>query len=150
MASQLRRGKRVGIDYGDVRVGVAISDMESILVSPLCTLKNDEQLISNLAKIIDEHEAIYVAIGSPIHLSGEASGKSTAVAEFAKTLKNHISSQIYLIDERLTSKSAAEQLHQVGIRSKEGRAIIDQIAAVNILNQALQLESSAKGLGTAL
>lgn len=150
MASQLRRGKRVGIDYGDVRVGVAISDMESILVSPLCTLKNDEQLISNLAKIIKEHEAIYVAIGSPIHLSGEASGKSTAVAEFAKTLKNHISSQIYLIDERLTSKSAAEQLHQVGIRSKEGRAIIDQIAAVNILNQALQLESSAKGLGTAL
>ena len=150
MASQLRRGKRVGIDYGDVRVGVAISDMESILVSPLCTLKNDEQLISNLAKIINEHEAIYVVIGSPIHLSGEASGKSTAVAEFAKTLKNHISSQIYLIDERLTSKSAAEQLHQVGIGSKEGRAIIDQIAAVNILNQALQLESSAKGLGTAL
>lgn len=150
MASQLRRGKRVGIDYGDVRVGVAISDMESILVSPLCTLKNDEQLISNLAKIINEHEAIYVVIGSPIHLSGEASGKSNAVAEFAKTLKNHISSQIYLIDERLTSKSAAEQLHQVGIGSKEGRAIIDQIAAVNILNQALQLESSAKGLGTAL
>ncbi len=150
MASQLRRGRRVGIDYGDVRVGVAITDLEAILVSPLCTLKNDDQLISNLAKIVEENQSIYIAIGSPIHLSGEASSKSAAVAEFAKSVKDQLKTDIYLIDERLTSKSAEEQLREAGIGSKEGRGIIDQIAAVNILNQALQLESSDKGLGKPL
>jgi len=147
MASQLRRGRRVGIDYGDVRVGVAISDAEAILVSPLSTLSNDERLISNLAEIVREHEAIYIAIGSPVHLSGEASKKSVAVGEFAENLKNQLKIDIYLIDERLTTKSAQDQLREVGIGSKEGRSKIDQIAAVNILNQALQLESSDKGLG---
>ncbi len=150
MASQLRRGRRVGIDYGDVRVGVAITDLEAILVSPLCTLKNDEQLISNLVKIVEENQSIYIAIGSPIHLSGEASSKSATVAEFANSLKDKLKVEIYLIDERLTSKSAGEQLREVGIGSKEARGIIDQIAAVNILNQALQLESSDKGLGNPL
>ncbi len=150
MASQLRRGRRVGIDYGDVRVGVAITDLESIIVSPLCTLRNDEQLISNLAKIVEENEPMYIAIGSPIHLSGEASSKSAVVAEFANAVKDQLKTDIYLIDERLTSKSAQEQLREVGIGSKEGRGIIDQIAAVNILNQALQLESSDRGLGNPL
>jgi len=147
MASQLRRGRRLGIDFGDVRVGVAVSDPDSILVSPLCTLKNDDQLILNLGKIAKEQESIYIAIGSPIHLSGEASSKSVAVTEFANKLKNSLEIDVYLIDERLTSKSASDQLRAAGVSRRESRDIIDQVAAVNILNQALLLESSDKGLG---
>ena len=150
MASQLRRGRRVGIDYGDVRVGVAISDLEAILVSPLTTLINDQDLLKNLSEIITENQPIYIAIGSPLHLSGDLSSKSNTVNQFAEKLKSITDTNIYLIDERLTTKSAQNQLRDVGIESKKSRKIIDQMAAVNILNQALLLETSPKGLGDSL
>ncbi len=150
MASQFSRGRRIGIDYGDVRVGVAISDPEAILVSPLITLKNDSELLKNIAEIVEEHQPIYVALGSPVHLSGESGSKAASVAEFAAKLKSGISVDIYMIDERLTTKSAQIQLREVGIAANKSKAIIDQVAAVNILNQALNLESSQSGLGNPL
>jgi putative Holliday junction resolvase len=150
MAVKLRRGRRIGIDYGDVRVGIAITDMDAILVSPLVTLRNDQDLLQSIIQLIEEHEPIYVAIGSPLHLSGESSSKSVAVQSFAKKVKDSIGTEIFLIDERLTTKSAQNQLRDVGISSRESKGIIDQIAAVNILNQALLLESSANGLGNPL
>ena len=150
MAVKLRRGRRIGIDYGDVRVGIAITDMDAILVSPLVTLRNDQDLLQSIIQLIEEHEPIYIAIGSPLHLSGESSSKSVAVQSFAKKVKDSIGTEIFLIDERLTTKSAQNQLRDVGISSRESKGIIDQIAAVNILNQALLLESSANGLGNPL
>jgi putative Holliday junction resolvase len=150
MAVKLRRGRRIGIDYGDVRVGIAITDMDAILVSPLVTLRNDQDLLQSIFQLIEEHEPIYIAIGSPLHLSGEGSSKSVAVQSFAKKVKDSIGTEIFLIDERLTTKSAQNQLRDVGISSRESKGIIDQIAAVNILNQALLLESSANGLGNPL
>jgi len=147
MAIQLRRGRRIGIDYGDVRVGVAITDLDAILVSPLLTLKNDEDLFQNLANLIKEQEPLYIALGSPLHLSGEMSSKSATVLDFANKVKELLKIDIFLIDERLTTKSAQNQLREVGIGSRESKGIIDQIAAVNILNQALLLEISTNGLG---
>jgi len=150
MATDLRRGRRLGIDYGDVRVGISVTDLEAILVSPLITLKNDEMLIKNIADIVLENQPIYIALGSPIHLSGASGSKSLAVQEFATRLKNLVSTDIFLIDERLTTTSAQNQLREAGISSKESKGIIDQIAAVNILNQALLLERSENGLGSPL
>jgi putative Holliday junction resolvase len=147
MAIQLRRGRRIGIDYGDVRIGVAITDLDAILVSPLLTLKNDEDLFQNLANLVKEQEPLYIALGSPLHLSGAKSGKSAAVLDFANKVKGLFKIDIFLIDERLTTKSAQNQLREVGIGSRESKGIIDQIAAVNILNQALLLETSTNGLG---
>jgi putative Holliday junction resolvase len=147
MASQLRRGRRVGIDYGDVRVGIAVTDLEAILVSPLTTLINDQDLFQNLLNIITDNQPIYIALGSPVHLSGDVSSKSKAVNDFAEKLKSVTDTDIYLIDERLTTKSAQNQLRDVGIEGKKSKSIIDQMAAVNILNQALLLETSPKGLG---
>jgi len=150
MAVNLRRGRRIGIDYGDVRVGVAITDLDAILSSPLLTLKNDEDLFKRIAQLIEENDPIYLAIGVPLHLSGEGSSKSKRVQEFAKELRALIKIDIFLIDERLTTKSAQDQLRDVGIGSRQSKAIIDQVAAVNILNQALSLEASADGLGEPL
>jgi putative Holliday junction resolvase len=150
MAPQLRRGRRLGIDYGDVRVGIAISDIEAILVSPLITLKNDADLLTNIEQIILENEPIYIALGSPVHLSGKSGSKSLVVQEFASKLKNLLATDIFLIDERLTTMSAQNQLREVGKSSRDGKAIIDQIAAINILNQALRLEASEAGLGSPL
>jgi putative Holliday junction resolvase len=150
MAPQLRRGRRLGIDYGDVRVGIAISDIEAILVSPLITLKNDADLLTNIEQIILENEPIYIAIGSPVHLSGKSGSKSLVVQEFASKLKNLIAIDIFLIDERLTTMSAQNQLREVGKSSRDSKAIIDQMAAINILNQAFRLETSETGLGSPL
>jgi putative Holliday junction resolvase len=150
MDVKLRRGRRIGIDYGDVRVGIAITDMDAILVSPLVTLRNDQDLLQSIIQLIEEYAPIYIAIGSPLHLSGESSSKSVAVQSFAKKVKDSIGAEIFLIDERLTTKSAQSQLRDVGISSRDSKGIIDQIAAVNILNQALLLESSANGLGNPL
>ena len=150
MASHLRRGRRLGIDYGDVRVGISVTDLEAILVSPLITLKNDEMLIKNIADIVLENQPIYIALGSPIQLSGQSGSKSLAVEEFANRLKKLLAIDLFLIDERLTTTSAQNQLREAGISSKESKGIIDQIAAVNILNQALLLERSENGLGSPL
>ena len=147
MATQLRRGRRIGIDYGDVHIGMAITDPEAILVSPLTTLKNDELLFPNLLQIIAEYQPIYVAVGSPFHLSGDVSSKSKEINKFADVLKSKSNVDIFLIDERLTTKSAQDQLIDAGIDSKQSKKIIDQQAAVNILNQAILLENSPKGLG---
>jgi len=147
MAIQLRRGRRIGIDYGDVRIGVATTDLDAILVSPLLTLKNDEELFQNLANLVKEQEPLYIALGSPLNLSGETSNKSAAVLDFANKVKELLKIDIFLIDERLTTKSAQNQLREVGIGSRDSKGIIDQIAAVNILNQALLLETSTNGLG---
>jgi len=147
MAIQLRRGRRIGIDYGDVRIGVATTDLDAILVSPLLTLKNDEELFQNLANLVKEQEPLYIALGSPLNLSGETSNKSAAVLAFANQVKKLLEIDIFLIDERLTTISAQNQLREVGIGSRESKGIIDQIAAVNILNQALLLETSTNGLG---
>ena len=150
MAVNLRRGRRIGIDFGDVRVGVAITDLDAILSSPLLTLKNDEDLFNRISQLIEEHDPIYIAIGVPLHLSGDGSSKSKKVQEFAKELMALIKIDIFLIDERLTTKSAQDQLRDVGIGRRDSKAIIDQVAAVNILNQALSLEASADGLGEPL
>jgi len=150
MAVNLRRGRRIGIDFGDVRVGVAITDLDAILSSPLLTLKNDEDLFNRITQLIEEHDPIYIAIGVPLHLSGDGSSKSKKVQEFAKELRALIKIDIFLIDERLTTKSAQDQLRDVGIGRRDSKGIIDQVAAVNILNQALSLEASANGLGEPL
>jgi putative Holliday junction resolvase len=150
MAAQLERGRRIGIDFGDVRIGVAVCDLEAILVSPLKTLANDQTRMSELQSIFAEIEPIYLAIGNPIHLSGDESKKSRSVQEFVTSLRQIYQGKIFLIDERFSTKNSVAQLHELGKGVKEAKSIIDQMAAVQILNQAILLESSPSGLGSSL
>jgi putative Holliday junction resolvase len=150
MAAQLERGRRIGIDFGDVRIGVAVCDLEAILVSPLKTLANDQTRMSELQSIFAEIEPIYLAIGNPIHLSGDESKKSRSVQEFVTSLRQIYQGKIFLIDERFSTKNSIAQLHELGKGVKEAKSIIDQMAAVQILNQAILLESSPSGLGSSL
>ena len=150
MVAQLSRGRRIGIDFGDVRIGLAVCDSEAILVSPLKTLANDHATMSQLESIIAEYEPIYLAIGNPMHLSGEQSKKSELVQDFVLSLKEIYKGKIFLIDERLSTKNSIAQLHELGKGVKESKGIIDQMAAVQILNQAIVLESSPSGLGSSI
>ncbi|CAB4572047.1 unannotated protein [freshwater metagenome] len=146
----LTRGRRIGIDFGQVRIGVAVSDVDAILVSPVKTLPNDATLTMMLTQILEEFYPIYIAIGNPIHLSGADSDKAKMIRSFARSMKEFYHGNIYLIDERLSTNQSISQLHEVGKSVKNSKSFLDQMAAVNILNQALQLEASARGLGDPL
>ncbi len=146
----LTRGRRVGIDFGEVRIGIAVTDSDAILASPLETLINNPSLMSELSRIFKEYEPIYVAIGNPIHLSGANGDKANSVRRFALSLRDFYLGKIYLIDERLSTNQSISQLHEVGKGIKENKSFLDQMAAVNILNQALLLEASVNGLGVSL
>jgi putative Holliday junction resolvase len=146
----LTRGRRIGIDYGQVRIGVAVSDFDAILVSPVKTLPNDATLTTMLTEIFKEYDPIYIAIGNPIHLSGADSEKAKMIRSFAISMRDFYTGNIYLIDERLSTNQSLSQLHEMGKNVKTSKSFLDQMAAVNILNQALQLEASEKGLGDPL
>jgi putative Holliday junction resolvase len=135
------RGRRIAFDYGDVRIGVAISDPDGILASPLTVLQaQSPQLISELTTIFSEYEPVSVFIGEPKHMSGE-SGDSVAKAKaFGGLLAETFGISVTFVDERLSSVSAQKKLRDAGLNTRESKKIIDAMAAVAILEQGLAIE----------
>ena len=133
----MTRGVRIGVDVGSVRVGVAVSDPGGILATPVATLDRAGSLDA-LAALVREREAVEVVVGHPRHLSG-ASGASARDAEtFADSLRALVDPvPVRLVDERLTTVSATRTLSERGVRGKAQRAVVDQAAAVAILQSAL-------------
>jgi putative Holliday junction resolvase len=148
MTKPVAQGRRIGFDFGEKRIGVATSDVDSILVSPHATIINDDQLPQKLTDIFTVVEPIYVVIGNPIHLSGSESAKSVSAMEFGKMIKSYFSGPIYLIDERMSTQSAYSKMREIGKSEKESKSVIDQIAAVTILESALQNEKLGNVIGT--
>jgi len=147
MTKPIDIGTRIGFDFGEKRIGVATSDAESILVSPHATILNDEKLAEKLTEIFSAIKPIYAVVGNPRHLSGENSPKSVQAIDFAKLVQSIFSGPIYLVDERLSTANAYSQMREAGKNSKESKAIIDQIAAVNILESAILNEKSGISIG---
>ena len=143
----LPSGRRLAIDYGDVRIGLAISDTTALVASPLRTIKNSGDnsaaVIQEVASIIQDEAISVVYIGLPIHLSGGEGTSTEKVRDFAQELRSHIASHIEtrLVDERLSTKSAKNQARSMG--KKLTRDDVDQMAAVAILEFALHWESSS-------
>ena len=138
--STARRGVWIGVDVGSVRVGVARSDPDGVLASPLCTLRRaagDGADVDELAGIVAAERAVLVVVGHPRHLSG-ARGTSALDAEsYAAALRTRVSVPVELVDERLSTVVAQQSLRRSGVRGKAQRAVIDQAAAVAILQSAL-------------
>jgi putative Holliday junction resolvase len=139
----MKRGRRIAFDYGDVRIGVAISDPDSILASPLTTLlSGDPKLLSQISELINEHEPIAIYVGDPLNLSGESSNSANKAKAFAERLISEFQIPVTMIDERLSTVSATNAMRQSGINSKEARSKIDMAAAVAILEQGLAMEKA--------
>ena len=137
----MKPGRRIAFDFGDVRIGVAVTDPSGILASPLNFIPNvEESVTQDLQDLYNEYEPLYTAIGFPLHLSGEASAKSESVSVFAKKISEISKAPIYLIDERLTSVSANRTLREAGLNSKTVKSEIDSMAAKAILDSALNQE----------
>ena len=147
MTKPIEIGTRIGFDFGEKRIGVATSDPESILVSPHATILNDDKLTEKLIEIFNGIKPIYAVVGNPRHLSGENSSKSAQAIDFAELIKSIFSGPIYLVDERLSTSNAYAQMREVGKNSKDSKAVIDQIAAVNILESAILNEKAGTSVG---
>ena len=137
----MERGRRIAFDYGDVRIGVAVSDADSILSSPLITLKaTDKSLLKQISQILSEVEPVAIYVGRPALLSGNDGTASDKAMEFVALLASITQIPVEMIDERMSTVSAARKLREAGRNSKESKNAIDMAAAVAILDFALELE----------
>lgn len=141
--TSVRRGVRVAVDVGTVRVGVARSDLDGILSIPVETLirADDGSELQRLIDIINEFSAIEVLVGLPMHLKGGEGISAKGARKYARRIAMAVPNvRIALIDERLTSNQAHERLREAGVSSREHRPIIDQVAAQILVEQALEWE----------
>jgi putative holliday junction resolvase len=141
-------GRRLGVDVGEARVGVALSDPSGVLATPLTTLIRDHAGgadLEALAMLVVEHQVVEVAVGLPRTLAGRHGPAAQAAARYARALADRIGDDVpvALIDERLTTVSATRMLAERGIRGRKQRAVVDQAAAVEILQGWLETRRAA-------
>lgn len=137
----MRFGVRLGIDPGDARIGVARSDPSGFLVTPVETVRRGKGDLKRLAQILAEEEAVEVVMGLPRSLSGGEGPAAAKTREFAERLAARIAPvPVRLVDERLTTVSAEAMLRDRGRKGGKRRAVVDQAAAVLILQHALDTE----------
>lgn len=141
----MRTGVRLGIDVGKARIGVARSDTHGMLATPVETVQRDHDGDADLARIAaiaGELEAFEAIVGLPLNLRGERTLSTEDAVGFAEKLAARLAgvAEVRLVDERLSTVSAQGQLRQAGRKTKESRGVIDQAAAVVILQHALEVE----------
>jgi putative Holliday junction resolvase len=137
----LRHGVRLGVDPGDARIGVARSDPTGFLATPLETVRRGKGDLRRIARIAAEHEAVEVVVGLPRSLSGGEGPAAIKTRAWADTLAQVLAPvAVRLVDERLTTISAEAMLRDRGVKGRQRRAVVDQAAAVVILQHALDTE----------
>ena len=135
----------MGVDVGNARVGLALCDPDGILATPLKTLRRDLKKNSDrrvLRKLIEVNEVTEVFVGLPKTMRGGESPSTLMAREYAEALVQELAADdasvpVWLVDERLTTVSAHRSLHEAGVSSREFKTMVDQVAAVNILQHAV-------------
>ena len=129
----------IAIDLGDKRTGIAIANDAIKIAQPLCVIEIPigNKLIKKIQSIIIDHDADALVVGLPLNMDGTEGHRSKITKEFVNNLKKNTKLNIYLQDERLTSISAEEKLHQSGRTHKQKKKIRDAIAAAEILKDFL-------------
>lgn len=137
----MRRGRRLGIDVGDVRIGVAVCDPDGIIATPVETVAAGPRAISRLVELVDEYEVLECVVGLPMSLSGREGPAAVKVRAFCVDLATAINPvPIRLFDERMSTVTADAMLRQSGRSGRGTRSVIDQAAATVILQTALDSE----------
>ncbi|WP_028846187.1 MULTISPECIES: Holliday junction resolvase RuvX [Thermocrispum] len=139
-------GRRLGVDVGSVRVGVALSDPAPVLATPLVTLARDadnDSDLATLAELVAEHDVVEVVVGLPRTLADRHGAAADAAVDYAQRLAERIGNvPVRLADERLSTVTASRILSQRGVKGRKQRAVIDQVAAVEILQGWLDARAS--------
>lgn len=133
----------IGIDYGDARVGVAVSDPLGITAQGVGTVKNrgTEKLLSELSKIISEYSPEKIVIGMPKNMDGSLGFRAEATKEFAESLKTVFEGEIVFWDERLTTVGATRYLNETNTVKNARKNVIDTLSACLILEGYMQKNS---------
>lgn len=143
MTDAMRTGVRLGIDVGKVRIGVARSDFHGMLATPIETVQRSTDSgedVKRILAIADELDPIELVVGLPLALSGSHTASTNDAVAFAGTLARASAVPVRLVDERLSTVSAHSALRTSGKKSSRSRNIVDQVAAVIILQHALDAE----------
>ncbi|WP_271222944.1 Holliday junction resolvase RuvX [Streptosporangium carneum] len=137
----MRSGIRLGVDVGSVRIGVARSDPSGLLATPVETVRRGRGDLDRLAEIAAEYEVVEIVVGLPTSLSGREGQAAEAAREFAVRLSSRVVPvPVCLFDERLTTVTAQQGLRASGVKARNQRGVVDQAAAVVLLQAALDSE----------
>jgi putative Holliday junction resolvase len=140
--SGFRRGVRLGVDVGRARVGVARCDPDGMLATPVETVARDEASVRRIVALAGEYEARELLVGLPLNMKGEDTASTTDAREFAAALAAASALPVRLVDERLSTVSAHAAQRDSGRTQRSSRSIVDQVAAVVLLQHALDVEKS--------
>ncbi|BCJ35287.1 putative pre-16S rRNA nuclease [Actinocatenispora thailandica] len=145
--SEFWRGVRLAVDVGTVRIGVARCDPDGLLASPVVTVPRDRGPnadtpaagdLAELADLVAEYHPVEVVVGLPVTLSGQESYAARDVRAYAARLADRVAPvPIVFADERMSTAVATRRLSDRGVRGKRRRAVVDQAAAVEILQSWL-------------
>jgi putative Holliday junction resolvase len=137
----MRSGRRLGVDVGAVRIGVAVCDPHGMLATPVETVPAGQGDLDRIGALAAEYGVVEVVLGLPRSLSGGEGPAAAKARAFADRLVGKIQPiPVRLVDERLTTVTATRGLRESGVRGRKSRAVVDQAAAVVILQNALDAE----------
>lgn len=139
-----RRGVRLGVDVGKARVGVARCDPDGMLATPVETVPRDDAAVGRVIDLARDADVIEIVVGLPLNMRGDETASTQDARDFAAALANG-GFAVRLVDERLSTVTAHSAMRSVGRSQKQSRGIIDQVAAVVILQHAIDSE---KRMGT--
>ena len=131
------RGVRLGVDVGTVRVGVAACDPDGVMAFPVATVARSATAVAEVAVLAAERDAIEIFVGLPLKLSGQEGPSAADARVFATELAERAGLPVRLVDERMSTVSASRNMREAGRNAKSQRSVIDQAAAVVILDTAL-------------
>lgn len=137
----MREGIRLGIDVGQARVGVARSDPRGTMAVPVATLARVTALLE-IAELAVEYEPLEIVVGLPINLQGERTPSTDDAEAFAREIEALGVAPVRMVDERLSTVSATSALHSAGRATRSHRSVVDQVAAVILLQHTLDSERS--------
>ncbi|HET9375522.1 MAG TPA: Holliday junction resolvase RuvX [Chthoniobacterales bacterium] len=128
----------LGIDYGDLRIGLALSDELALLAHPTATLSNDESAIAAIRRLVVERKVTGIVVGVPRNMNGTFGPSADKAKKFGESIRKQLPDQrVVFWDERLTTAEAQRLLHGAGRNVKSSRPVLDQVAAQILLQSYL-------------
>ncbi len=137
-----RRGARLGVDVGTVRIGVARCDPDGILATPVETVARGDGDLRRLSVLATEYDVVEIVVGLPLTLAGKQGIAAEQVEAFAARLAAAVEVPVRIVDERLSTAAAQKSLHAMGKDTRDSRSVIDQAAAALIVQSAVDLEKA--------
>ncbi len=136
----------MAIDYGDVRTGIAVCDKFEMLASPVCVIteRNQDAVIDEISKLAKEHKAERFVVGLPKNMDSSVGDRGLKCAEFAQKLSEITGIESVMRDERLSTVSAHNVLNATNTRGKKRKSVVDQVAAVMILQDYIDYRKITK------